>query len=771
MTDQNLNCDLDSLLKSYQLNSDNEVSDKPKRRLTSASKLRTIHNTLKKQDEVSERNRSKIQDMVDGKPPLDPAYLRKRGRSYQFNVNFGEGASLRNEAMSHYLDLFTSPEFLLDLKLDRSLPFSATERKMYERIISSEYTKMVRDWEGSMPNFLMLADQFVTHGIGIGYFTDSETWQFSTTGLGEFKFPRRTRINSDSIDICTCETEMTVAELSKYINDEDAAELSGWDVDLCKKVIALNKNGSKYDNDSFEDMQEQAKANDYNDSDGLGSISVVQSWVQEMDGKISYYIVSKESASKKDTTFSGDSDFDNRFMFKGEDSYPSMEEAINIFPYYTGNRGNIYTVRGLGYMIHSLVNVSNQIHCAALDSTRAAMSIKVTAPSEKSMDQLPLVQAGPYTIMPPSMQISENQVQPDLSRIATPSLQYLSSQINKMSSSSSMSQLFTQGQDRRSAMEVSSAMEHFTTLNSAAIRLFFKPWRSLLVQSAKRAFSPNQMDNASGRLALTMQNRCAIKGVPPEVFGYIDWIETNTRLPIGLGSKASRSALYAEGASLRPAMDDAGRRQFDMDKAIDLYGEKATDYIPFDGKARELPDHQIARLENNDLLKQEPVQISNTEDHRVHLFIHTERMVQIVDSIESGESDMREATPGLASLYQHSAETLDYLAPDQEVIPEFAQFSQTLQQIGEIVQNGLRQIEADQRKAEQEMQSAAQQGGAPEGLDIELAKLELERAKVSQALEHKQAEHELKMQHQVEQNQVNIAKKDAELAANLERTL
>ena len=771
MSHNDLNNELDSLLKSYELNEDNKVSEKPKRRLCDALKLRNIHETLKRQDRVSERNRSKIQDMVDGKPPLNPDFLKKRGRGYQFNVNFGEGASLRNEAMSHYLDLFTSPEFLLDIKLRSDLEIPPTERKLIERTLSAEYTKMVRDWEGSMPNFLMLADQFVTHGVGIGYFTDSDTWQYNTTGLGEFKFPRRTRINSDSIDVCTCETEMTVAELSKYINDESAAEAAGWDVELCKMVMARNQNRMKYDHDSYEDNQEQAKANDYNESDGLGSISVIQTWVQEMDGKISYYIASKDSTAKRGQQEREDEEMDKRFMFKNEDAYPSMEEAIHIFPYYTGNRGNIYTVRGLGYMVHSLVNASNQIQCAALDSTRAAMSIKVTAPSEKSMDQLPIVQAGPYTIMPPTMQIVENQVQPDLSRIAQPSLEYLNNQINKMSSSSSMSQLFTQGQDRRSAMEVSSAMEHFTTLNSAAIRLFFKPWRSLLVQSAKRAFTPEQMDNQAGKLAKIMHERCAVKGVVPEMFQFIDWIETNTRLPIGLGNKASRSALYAEGASLRPAMDDAGKQQFDIDRAIDLYGEKAGDYIPLDGQARELPDHQIARLENNDLLNQEPIQVSNSEDHRIHLFIHTQSMVEIVDTLESGEADLRSVTPGLASLYEHSAETLERLRVDGEKIPEFDQYEQTLQQIGEVVQNGLRQLEADQRKAQEEMMAAAQQGGASEGDQIELQKLELERAKVAQALEHKQAEHDLKMQHQIEQNQVDIAKKDAELAANLERTL
>lgn len=772
MSDSILTQRIDNLLQTYEIGEGDKLKEAPKRRLSDANKLRSIHTTLKRQDEVSERNRSKIQDMVDGKPPLNQSLLNKRGRGHQFNVNFGEGASIRNEAMSHYLDLFTSPEFLLDVRLNRTLGLPSTEKTMYEKIISSELTKMVRDWEGSTTNFLILADQFVTHGIGIGYFTDKDSWQFETTGLGEFKFPRRTKVSPDSIDICTCETELTVSQLSKYIQNESAATNAGWDVEGCKLAIARNGNAMKYDHDSAEDTQEQAKANDYNESDGLGAITVVQSWVQEKNGKVSYYIAALQGMSKKGQEVDSENDEAlKRFIFKAEDAYDSMEEAIHIFPFYTGNRGNIYTIRGLGYMVYGLVQTSNLMQCASLDSARAAMSVKLISPSEKGLDQIPIVQAGAYTLIPPSLQISEKQIEPNLSQVAIPAMQQLSQQIAKMSSSSSMSQMFNNAPERRSALEVSSAMEHFTSLNGAAMRLFYKPWRSMLVQMSKRALKDSQNSSTpSGKMAKIMQQRCIDRGVPEEILTEIDWIETNTKLPIGLGNKASRSALYADGASMLPAMDDVGKHQFHVDRMIDMFGpEKASEYIPFDGESRETPDHQVARLENNDLLEEQELPVSNSENHFVHLRIHTEKLVEVVDGLESGELDLREVTPGLATLYEHTAQTLELTTVPGVIDAELQQYKQVLQQIGEVVQNGLRQLEADQRKAEEEQQQAAEAGGAPEGQQEEIQKLQAKNMEIQQKLQQNAELHQQKMAIEMEKSQVAIAVKDAEAAGNINR--
>jgi len=217
-------------------------------------------------------------------------------------------------------------------------------------------------------------------------------------------------------------------------------------------------------------------------------------------------------------------------------------------------------------------------------------------------------------------------------------------------------------------------------------------------------------------------------------------------------------------------MDDVGKHQFHVDRMIDMFGpEKASEYIPFDGESRETPDHQVARLENNDLLEEQELPVSNSENHFVHLRIHTEKLVEVVDGLESGEFDLREVTPGLATLYEHTAQTLELTTVPGVIDAELQQYKQVLQQIGEVVQNGLRQLEADQRKAEEEQQQAAEAGGAPEGQQEEIQKLQAKNMEIQQKLQQNAELHEQKMAIEMEKSQVAIAVKDAEAAGNINR--
>lgn len=98
--------DTDPTLSSYKSKTEGGEPEAPKERLKGAERLRSIHSHLVTADEASERNRAKVQNLKDYKPPLDEEVLRKRGQGSRFNINFGEVASVINEAESQYIDSF-----------------------------------------------------------------------------------------------------------------------------------------------------------------------------------------------------------------------------------------------------------------------------------------------------------------------------------------------------------------------------------------------------------------------------------------------------------------------------------------------------------------------------------------------------------------------------------------------------------------------------------------------------------------------------------------
>jgi len=719
--------DTEKALKTYESSNEGDTPTAPKERLKNAMVLRSIHHHLVDQDEASERNRAKVQNLKDFKPPLDEGILRKRGQGSRFNINFGETSSIINEAQSQYIDSFISPEHLIEIKLGRNL-YEPSDGDRWQRIMSDEFTKMIRAWDGGLFEYLTLIDQFVTHGIGIGYFEDSTTWQWKGSGLREFKFPRRTQATPDSVEMCTCEAFLTPTELSEKIADEEAATALGWDVKAVKHALQ-SANDELYDSDSPEEVQEQQKANDM-EEDGhnnvFSPIRVVHAWVKEHDGTVSTYICTKNPTMHEGQT---NKDISKRYLFKRQGEYRDLSEALHIFPFYTGNKGNIYTIRGLGYMMYPQGMASNLMQCALLDSAKDSLSIKYISPSEKAITRIPIIHAGPATLIPPHLQIAENQKAPNLQQSAMPALDLLSGQMNKKSVSSTMSSVFNDAPDRRSKFELTAALEHFNSLNSSAMLLFSRPWRSLLTQSVQRAFDPIQnVLTESGKLAKRMQNACMQRGVPPEVMRTIDVHETKTGLPSGPGGKAARAAQYEAAASLYTAMDDSGRQFFNRDRMIDIMGpEKANRYINTEEVPRELVDHSIARLENNDLMEGSEIDPSNSENYSVHLRIHIAALMQGIQQVEEGAVDLVEMTKQLYELFIHTTKTFEIAVVPEAQLEEMNIYKQQLQQIGEYINNGMRELQKMEREGEgQEQQGEANGDEVKSQLEQQKKQLEMQ---------------------------------------------
>jgi hypothetical protein len=686
---------------------------KPKHRLKSADVLRAMHERLVDADEVSERNRAKIQDLKDYKPPLNARHLKARGQSGRFNINFGETAAQINEAMATYVDDFVAPEHLVPVKLEYNT-FEPTEQKKYETILSDEFTRMVRDWSDGLFTYLTLVDQFVTQGIAIGYYADRDTWQWSSAGLREMKFPRRTKAKSESIEVATCEYQASPTDLAKYIQDEEAATSLGWNVPAVKKVLASGSS-DLYDDQSPEDRKEQEKANDYDDTTNPFSVvNLVYGWVKEFDGTVSFYMATRSDAGAKASDFGK---LPPEFLYKKNNAYDDMSQAMHIFPYYTGNKGNIYSIRGLGYMAYSQGMASNLMQCAMLDSAKDSMSVKYVATSEKGITSLPIINAGPYSLVPPSLQTLADQKAPDLQKSAIPALQMLQEQIERRSSQAAMSSNFKNAPDRRSSSEAMAAVEHFSSINSAAMLLWSRPWRDLIVESVRRAFDGTQNDQIpSGKSAADMQKQCLLRGVPEAAFSKIDFRLTKTSIPVGPGSKAARAAQRQQGAALYTSMDVPGRASFDRDTAIDIWGvERATEYMPPVDGPRETIDFSIARLENNDLVEGQEVEPSPSENFIVHLNVHIPKLTEYIQLVEEGQMELTEATKDMLSLFEHAVATFEMAVVPELIVPELKQHKQTLQQIGEYVNNGIRAIQKQDRDNAEAQQQQQAEGGEQGG--------------------------------------------------------
>ena len=417
--------------------------------------------------------------------------------------------------------------------------------------------------------------------------------------------------------------------------------------------------------------------------------------------------------------------------------------------------------------------------------------VKYIAPSEKNITTLPIVNAGPWSLIPPSLRIAPEQKTPDLQKSAMPAIEMLGNQMARKNSSSSLSQVFNNAPDRRSSSEATAAIEHFSSLNSTAMMLFSRPWRDMLCESTKRAFNPvqNQMIEC-GRMALEMQQACIERGVPEELFQFIDYRLTKTHIPVGPGSQSARAAQAQQGAALYSSMDASGREAFNRDEAIRIWGpERGGQYINMEPVPRELVDFSIARLENNDLVAGEDVQVSPSENSMVHLQIHVGKLKEYIPLVDEGEMELTDATREMMGLFTHAQQTFEMAVVPDADDQELDYMKQALQQIGEYVNNGIRALKKEQADKQQEQDQmieealSAQQEGAQEeqgGVDPKVVSdiqgkqmkaqndMQIDAAKAAQKMKQDEEAFQQAQVHAREKALVDLAIKDAEGAAKVQ---
>lgn len=173
----------------------------PKSRIGTPEAVRKIYEKLKQDDEAGAYNRSLVQGQKDYQGPHDDAELENKGQSYRFNITTGECATVVNEAVAGLMDIFTTPRVLADILLKPEVDQQYADT--WSKVLADEYTGFIRnDGGASLVSFQLMCDIYATHGISIPYFDDRENSYYSVAGLDHFKFPRKTPIVTNKVELC-----------------------------------------------------------------------------------------------------------------------------------------------------------------------------------------------------------------------------------------------------------------------------------------------------------------------------------------------------------------------------------------------------------------------------------------------------------------------------------------------------------------------------------------------------------------------------------------
>lgn len=741
-------------------------------RITSPDQVLRMHGIFCEDDKLSSADRAAIQELMDFVVPLDQADLDERGQGERFNVNFGMAASAKNESVGAYMEMYAQPEKLIEIKLKKH--FEPEYADQFADVMSKKFTDMIRTWDVMPSNVMLLADTYVTQGVAIPWFADQATLDHEIASLEDCKFPADTLAITSKIEVLTIERKMSPTDLySKIENaDEDEEWIEGWNVKMIKSALINAKPKAWDDNQTwnYEAAARTIKENRVNSSGALNSINVVICVVRELNGKMSLYQALKNPPSDQNIE-------KPEFIYKKRNAFDRADNMFQIFAFGVGNKNRIYTIRGLGFAIYEAGQADNMIRCKGLDAVafRAGEVFQSEGPIN-SIDDIQFIDVGHSIIAPKSLRAQEVRNTTKLDDTIGFGMRMTAEPILKHTTGVAGSSLTENPGARRNEMQVIAELEHMNKLNTFAINLYYSPWSGYLRELVRRAFTETQMSPELAGMVAGMKEACLEEGVPEEAFSMIDFKLTNAYKLQGAGSRASRLISYQQMGQLYSRMSPKGQEQYDYDFAAELQGyDKAVRYFGLPQEPEYHFDISLARIENGILLNGGEIQPVPGENGMVHMREHIPALQEGLQGIDEGTVDLGEWTIQNIQLFTHAASTMEIINVDESLLPEFNQMRQIMQQIGAILENGMRHL--NKRRKEQEAQGgqegeegdpAAQQEASAAQMDNQIKQAQM----ISQAnakIQSMQMLSQAKQKIMEQESAAKIAAMDAEVASKIRR--
>lgn len=741
-------------IDSLQLQTLPEKGKAPVSRLRDVKSAHELYVQLRDADDTASANRATIQGMFDDVPPYNDADLISTGQGFRTNVNFGDAANLLEQSMSAYVDMLHSVENILTCKLNTKATVDPSDRVRMEEIIAEEATRTFRAWPMFNYNFLANCRSFIADGVSVCYFENEQDWRWRVASLSDFYFPRKTQASEGELEVACCRRSFQAHQLYSYIRDEKVAATLGWNVKAVRKAItdAAATSGSSFT--SWEQLQHELKSNDISCGAKSSEIELVHMWVQEFDQKVSHFIFLANGESTD-------------FLYRKIARFESMEEALIFFTYGIGTDGYYHSIRGLGYKILAPAQALNRLRCQIIDAAMLASSVMVQPATEEAAEDLGMTYFGAYAVITPGVKFVDRTA-PNLQNAAIPVLQDMQGVLQSMSGQYTQNAL--NDTREKTKFEVASQLEALSKLSVTSMNLFYEPWQRLLRASFKRLCRRGYVKGEPGAApALAFRERCEARGVPGAVIDMIDHGATRAVRAVGAGSQAARLVVFSELDAVAPSMDPKGRNQYLRERVATRVGWDQVDkYIPPSQDSRPTDDERFAEIENNIMRAQAtPMTVRPNDNHIIHSQSHIEDMDRLVAAADAGQMTIAEITPPLSVMHAHTTEHLTMASGDASAGPLVPELLQRLQQLGEIVYNGVEHLKAQQREAMKNGEPGA------EGTSLEAQKVTQElmrrviehQAKIKMAKEN----HELTMMIMEDKARRKAAIDDALAAAKIRR--
>lgn len=736
-----------------------------------------------------------IREHIEGKKPIDPSKLEKRGLSWASNFNFGKARSQiekntieRVKKISDAL-MLGMPELCSKGLMDSNPELyqmleDPANRLLVSSIVGYCFFEAIEE-EGNLYSLLNDAEyNSYTYGFAPVEWRD-KGWTPTVIPVTRIAFPPGAEaedldmwivFRSEKAEYLYRTLDRITAKREK--NDKAAQEyLDGlstnkppkiniyWNEEKLKKILVSLLGIKDQNNKPFEEWGDVAPL--YESRRGYvvsqtADLNIAAIYVKELDGSITEIFIPwspKTENQQKDANVGNKVDDGRYILYRRNHSDKTTDDLIQIIvDSGLTETGEIHSFRGAGKIATENSIRYNRLRNGLTDkSTLVGMPV-FEQPSTQTKNKFKITMSQGFAMVPAGYNMLEKQPSFDINS----HLQIIGHENREFNDVASHFQENATGKlsSRPTSDEIQLARQEVMRIRSAKDKVSLRGYANVFYNIFKKmqiTLSEKDKGYAAQKkfFRLVRESLSVIK----DDSDITTLIKHSYGLNIDLINTEISALQMALQLSETPFARNRIRRMMLISQGFSI--REVNNYVPINmDKYHAFNDDRVALIEQDIFWNSNEVVISDSDDHMVHLRHHNDKINQIFERVRQGQLDVIQAYDYTVRLYSHSMEHIGMLGEDpvlsgnaEEYMDQFRQHKQV---IGQLAYARNKAIQAQQEAAQYNNPQISPKDAHDMRLKQEQAVAQEQRNQFKAAVRGEQRQQEIENKHQERMREIEL---------------
>lgn len=643
-----INDDFDSNdINSPDFGDDGEKKKSEIKALANATQALQIAQRLVRDDEGRDSRRARCLAAFNGAAPYCDSDLINKGQAYRYNVSFGFMEGVIGRGVVPYNEL--------TLNLDNLATVEAELPEDKIQTLREEFIEILKEW-GKWSKFVSrLNQELVLNGYCSPIFPNVyDPWPIFIAQKDSFVHEGSPN-SAEDIEVFVWRKKYLIHELYQKIEDSEAANKAGWNVENVRKALMAAKPidlwyGAGNERGNWTAVESAIRGGSlFNSIVGAKMIETYHVFATEIDGKVTHYIVLDNNISIEESDPK-----DGPELFKKEKRFDSMRDLVVYFDLEAGD-GNWHGSRGLAQRSFNTHKAIDKLRCSVLDQAFIS-GLTILQPGDQvSQDDFQLTVMGPFAVIPAGIQISSTTV-PSVSATT-----FQADQLLNITSEQRIGDVVPSMQSQlggeRTATEARISASRAAQIGRGNLQRYLDPLSQILSIIVRKLIK----QNSPNKYAKRFQERLKKKGVSSEDLKKIRAIRSTGRIDDALGDTAGTTQVAFAEFRGDP---DINQLELKRKRLGTLVGPKEADdlIIPEMDRTRVIESDRMQREEIATMITGIPIPASPRDVHEVHLKVGMDWLMG--QAINQGQGRPGASMGVLESVADHLQQHLKFLAAD-----------------------------------------------------------------------------------------------------------